>query len=144
MHTLAERFQIYLKENAPHWVSRSEIMQVGQNIGKCFLQVSGNCLSGRNILDQDFLLFEIKKSNSLQSKLVEPKFRDIVLVILKTEINTNSSPLVVKEYISEKAGLYWVRTYPKDASPVLLEAVELLGIALACYDTKGVLKWKRK
>ena len=87
---------------------------------------------------------QIKKSNSLQSKLVEPKFRDIVLVILKTEINTNSSPLVVKEYISEKAGLYWVRTYPKDASPVLLEAVELLGIALACYDTKGVLKWQRK
>lgn len=144
MRTLAKHFQTYIKKKAYHWVSREEIIQVSQNIGKCFLQVSGNCLSGRNVLDQDFLLFELVKTNSLQHKVIEPQFRDIVLVVLKMGINRNDSSIVAKEYIGGSLGHYWVRTYPKNSPPALLEAAELLGIALACYDVKGVLKWQRK
>lgn len=103
-------------------------------IGKeleCY-QVEGDCLAGKKVQDQGYLLFDVE---------AKPIMGDITMCI------TSSGQVLAKMFIAQALNFkeqYIVRTWHKDpARDISIRVPYVRGVAVASIDPAGELVWSK-
>ena len=97
--------------------------------------VQGNCLEALNVNDGDYVVID-------PNKMPRPRKRDICLCYARYP-GRKDPEMFVKEYIGKWGPWQQVGTAYKGRTNCGFHALHIFGVACACYDSNGKLKWEK-